>query len=171
MAAFTTASAQFSLSGLANKVKKAAKQQVEKTVNETVNSAIVGVNPCKDKWRIDSIQAYGVRTSNNFGKVWLVIHAEAIVPLKNGCVWLGGSLNQTYAVINGKTYKPNESADHKFEMPEGVPMVIDTKDAKSVYVTDVPASATEIQAYNMHMNVGGSIHKVLWKKIPITWIE
>lgn len=171
MAVFSTASAQISLGNLVKKAKKAVTEQVNKTVNETVNSAIVGVNPFKDVWRIDSIKAVGVKTSENFGKVWLVINAEAIVPLKYGFVELGGTLNKTYAVISGKTYKPYADQGEKYEMPEGVPMTLDTKDNKGVVITDVPVSATEIQAYNMYLYIDPSRHQtVLWKKIPIVWM-
>lgn len=172
MAVFTTASAQFSLKSLANKVTKSAKQQVEKTVNEAVNSVVVGTNPFKDVLRIDGIKAVGVKTSNNFGKVWLVINAEAIVPLKYGFVGLGGSLNKSYAVIDGKTYKPYGDVEEKFELPEGVPMEINAQGKKAIEITDVPASATEIKAYNMYIYIDPSRHEtVLWKNIPITWQE
>ena len=172
MAVFATASAQFSLGGLANKVKKAAKQKVEQKINETLNSAIVGVNPFKDVWRIDSIKAVGVKTSENFGKVWLVINAEAIVPLKYGNVQLGGTSHKCYAVIGGKTYKPYEFIEEKFELPEGVPMEISTQDKGAVEIKDVPTSATVIQAYNMYIYIDPSRHEnVLWKNIPITWVE
>ena len=172
MAVFATASAQFSFGGLAKQMKKAAKQQVEAKINETVNSAIVGVNPFKDVWRIDSIKAVGVRTSENFGKVWLVIYAEAIVPLKYGNVQLGGTSHQCYAVVDGKTYKPYEFIEEKFELPEGVPMEINTQGKGAVEIKDVPASATEIKAYNMYIYIDPSRHQnVLWKNIPISWME
>lgn len=163
-AAFSTADAQFSFKKLANKAKE--------VVKENIKAAITGNNPYKDVWRIDSIKAVGVKTSENFGKVWLVINAEAIVPLKYGNVDLGGSLNKTYAVIGGKTYKPNGDQGDKYEMPEGVPMEIDTQNNKGVAIENVPASATEIQAYNMYIYIDPSRHQtVLWKKIPITWME
>lgn len=176
MAVCSTASAQFNLGKLVKKAKQAVtetvKETVEETVNGAVNTAIVGSNPFRDVWRIDSICAIGTKTSNNFGKVWLVINAEAIVPLKYGYVDLGGTLNKTYSVIGGKTYKPGADQGEKYEMPEGVPMVLDTKENKGVVIENVPASTTEIQAYNMYIYIDPSRHQtVLWKNIPIMWIE
>ncbi|MCQ2094796.1 MAG: hypothetical protein MJY81_07375 [Bacteroidaceae bacterium] len=172
MAMFTTADAQFNLGNLAKKAAKTLTKTAKSAVNETINSALVGVNPFKDQWRIDSIKAVGVKTSNNFGKVYLVINAEAIVPLRYGFVGLGGTLNQTYAVIDGKTYKPYADVEKKFEMPEGVPMVINTQGEGGVEIKDVPVTATAIQAYNMYIYIDGGRHQtVLWKNIPITWTE
>lgn len=171
MAMFTTANAQFNLGSLVKKAAKAATETVKGTVNETINSALVGVNPFKDVIRIDSIKAVGVKTSNNFGKVWLVINAEAIVPLQYGYMALGGTSQKSYAVIDGKTYKPYEFVEQKFDMPEGVPMVIDTKDKRAIEIENVPASATMIQAYNMYIYIDPKRHQtVLWKNIPITWM-
>lgn len=172
MAMFSTANAQFSLKSLAKKATKALTETAKSTVNETINGALIGVNPFKDQWRIDSIKAVGVKTSNNFGKVYLVINAEAIVPLRYGFVGLGGTLNQTYAVINGKTYKPYADVEKKFELPEGVPMEINTQGKDGVEINDVPITATTIQAYNMYIYIDGGRHQtVLWKNIPITWTE
>lgn len=171
----TNASAQ----GLFDKLKKAATEKVNSAVNKKVNKAeenivagFVGNNPFKDVWQIDEIKAYGTKTSENFGKVWLVIKAQAIVPLEYGTVGLGGSLFKTYAIIDGKTYKPTGDVEKGFEMPEGVPMEIDTKNVDAIYIKNVPVSTTEIQAYNMYIYIDGGRHKtVLWKHIPIIWTE
>lgn len=179
MAVCSAASAQFSLGGLVKKATKAVTETVTDAANDVVNQTATDLgltsgitNPFMDVWRIDSIKAYGVKTSNNFGTVWLVINAEAIVPLKYGNVQLGGSMNKTYAVIGGKTYKPYEDQTRSFDMPEGVPMELDTKGVRAVAVENVPASATTIQAYNMYIYIDPSRHNTtLWKNIPINWQE
>ena len=181
--AFVLSAADVSAQGLFGKLKKAVTEGVQSTVNRQINkqvnkvgenitSAIVGNNPFSDVWRIDDIKAYGTKTSKNFGKVWLVVKAEAIMPLQYGYVALGGCMDNTYAVIGGKTYKPYDDIGHKFEMPEGVPMELDSKNERSIYMESVPATATEIQAYNMYIYIDPSRHRtVLWKNIPITWID
>ena len=174
-------SADAQLSNLFNSAKKkvesSLKQSVKQGVNDAVdaalsgvNSSIVGVNPCKDFWRIDDISAYGTRTSTNYGKVYLVIKAEALKPLPSGKVSLGG--DNTYAVINGEMMKPKYQIVAQFEMPEGIPMTINTKEKSGLYIENVPCTAETIQAYNIKIffdydNKG----TVTWKNIPIQWDE
>ena len=175
--AFVLSATNVSAQGFFGKLKNAVKEHVQSAVNQQVSkvndnvaAAVTGNNPFSDAWHIDEIKAYGTKTSKNFGKVWLVIKAEAIIPLQYGYVALGGALDNTYAVIGGKTYKPYDSVGHRFEMPEGVPMELDSKNCRSICIENVPATATEIQAYNMYIYIDPNRHKtVLWKNIPITW--
>ena len=127
--AFVLSATNVSAQGFLGKLKKAVTEKAQSTINQQVNkagdnvaAAVTGNNPFSDAWRIDEIKAYGTKTSNNFGNVWLVIKAEAIIPLKYGYVALGGCMQNTYAVIGGKTYKPYGDQGHEFKMPEGVPM-------------------------------------------------
>lgn len=156
------ASAQFNLGRLVNSIKRAT-ESASSVVNTVKKVSRIGsVNPFPDVWRIDSIRAYGTKTSMNYGKVWLVINAEAIVPLERGRVDLTGY----YGVVGGKSYKIN--ASRSFEMPEGIPMIIDTNN--KILLENIPASADEVQAYNLEIYIDGSRYQtVTWKHIPINW--